>query len=108
MGAGANPLFDAVFTAERTNGVSNAAVASGSSVAIKAGGPGFLCRVIVNTLGTGVATFYDNPSAASGTVIFIVPASAVAGTIYQVIMPVLTGIFCVSAASGPVLAVSYL
>jgi hypothetical protein len=108
MGAGANPLLDVQWTGERIYGTANISAPSATSTVIKGGGPGILSQVIVTATGTGTATFYDNASAASGNVIFVVPASAAVGTIYQVRMPVQNGIFCVSATSGPVLAVSYL
>jgi hypothetical protein len=107
VGAGSNPLQDPVWYAERIYGDSNGSVASATSVAIK-GGAGILCQAIVTTVGTGTCTFYDNPSAASGTVLFVIPASAALGTIYAIRMPAMNGIYAVSAASGPVVAVSYL
>jgi len=108
VGAGSNPVSDPIWYAERIYGDSNAVVASNTSVAIRPGGPGILCQAIVTATGTGTATFYDNPSAASGNIIFVIPASAALGTVYSIRMPVATGIFCVSATSGPALAISYL
>jgi hypothetical protein len=52
------------------------AVAAGASgtVVVKAG-PGRLCRVLITTAGSAVMNFYDNPSAASGTIIGAIPAT---------------------------------
>lgn len=88
-------------------GAQTAVVPAGvGTVAIKAQG-GRLCRVLVTATGTGVCTFYDNASGASGTVIGVVPASAAVGTVYQFDMPAANGIFASNAASGPALTVSY-
>jgi hypothetical protein len=65
---------------------------------IKAG-PGRLARVVVTTSVTGNLTIYDNPSAASGTVLF----SAVAPTApnsFLVDLPVKTGIYLVPGSAG--------
>lgn len=80
-------------------------VASAASQSVKAS-PGRLCKVFVITLGTGIATIYDN-TAGSGTQLFVVPASAPAGTVYDLQIVAKTGIFAVSAASGPVLNVTF-
>jgi hypothetical protein len=69
---------------------------------------GRLCRVVVTAVGsTGIVTFYDNPATGTGTVLFVVPATATLGTSYDVSMPALTGITAVATASGPALTVAY-
>lgn len=88
-------------------GSQTAAIAAGTGTGAIKGTSGRLCRVLVTALGTGVCTFYDNASAASGTVIGVVPASAAVGTVYQFEMPAASGIFYSNAASGPALTVSY-
>lgn len=92
-----------------TGGASTAAVnagATGAPVVIKAG-PGRLCRIVVTALGTALINIYDNASAASGTILFTIPASAAAGTIYDVQMPAALGIVAGNAANTPALTVSY-
>lgn len=88
-------------------GSNTAAVPAGVGTLVIKQTSGRICRVLVTATGTGVCTFYDNPSAASGTVIGVVPASATVGTVYQFDMPAANGIFASNAASGPALTVSY-
>lgn len=61
---------------------------------------------LVTTLGTGIATIYDN-TAGSGTVVAVVAASAAAGTLIPIPFPLSTGLTVVSAASGPALTVTW-
>jgi hypothetical protein len=44
---------------------------------------GRLCRVLVTTLGTAALNFFDSSSAASGTLVGTIPASALAGTMFE-------------------------
>ena len=67
---------------------------------------GRCCRVIVLATGTGIATIYDN-TAGSGQAVVQVPASAPLGLFGEFQIPCKTGITVVSAASGPVLLVTY-
>ena len=62
-------------------GNSNAAVAAGTTTAaaVVKGTPGRLCTIVVTALGTAAVTIYDNASAASGTVLMVIPASTAAG-----------------------------
>lgn len=89
-------------------GTLTAAVAAGAGGAgvVKAAA-GRLCRIIVTTLGTAAMTFYDNASAASGTALFVIPASAAAGTIYNLQMPAANGIYAGGAANTPAVTVAY-
>ena len=63
-----------------------------------------LAKVVITSTGTGSGTFcalYDNPSAASGTVLFAFPSNAAAGTIYDVQIPATTGITAAQVLNGP-------
>lgn len=63
--------------------------------------PGRLLRAVVTTLfaGTsGVLTFYDNATAASGTVLFLIPTAAAVGTVYAIDLPAVNGIFAGNAS----------
>jgi len=86
-----------------------AAVAAGvgtAAVVVKAN-PGRLCKITVTTLGTAALSFYDNAAAASGTVLFTIPASAAVGTIYDVQMPAAAGIVAGQVSNSPAVTVSY-
>lgn len=65
-----------------------------------------LVRIVVTTLigATGV-TFYDN-TAASGNVVFVVPAAAPVGTIYYLDWPCYIGIYASFGSTGG-LAISF-
>jgi hypothetical protein len=69
--------------------------------------PGRLGRVVLATAnGAAAITFYDNASAASGTVIGVIPASAAAG-VYDFQMPARAGITFTGASTNPALTVGY-
>lgn len=70
---------------------------------------GRLCRVLVTATGTGTGNVlvYDNASAASGTVIGVIPANATVGSIYEFQMPCANGIVVANVANGPSMTVSY-
>lgn len=84
-----------------------APVAAAAGVVVVKAQPGRLAQVVVTASGTGVVTFYDNASAASGTVLFVVPASAPVGTTYTVNMPAVNGITANAAASSSAVTVLY-
>lgn len=89
---------------------SNASVAAGVGVAaqtIKAA-PGYLSGVVVTANATAAMNIYDNASAASGTIIGYIPATATAGQYYPFNMPALLGITCgkVSGSAGVTVAYS--
>jgi hypothetical protein len=56
--------------------------------------PGVLCSVLVTTATTAsqAITFYDNATAASGTVIGVIPGGTTAGTSFILSMPANLGI----------------
>ncbi len=89
-----------------TGGGTTVAVASAAtSNAIKSG-VGRLAKLLVTVTGTGAFTCYDGLTA-TGTVVGVIAASAPAGTVVDLQMPLATGLSCVSAASGPAVTVSY-
>lgn len=74
------------------------------------GGAGRLCKVIVTTVtAVGTISFYDNASGNnnSGDVLFTVPSGAAVGTIYDVQIPVNTGITVVFGTSTGGFTVTY-
>ena len=89
-----------------SGGTTAVSVASATPGAVKASA-GRLCKVIITTLGTGSQVFYDNASAASGTILFATAASAAVGTIYDVQAIAVNGIYAAGAASTPVCTVLY-
>ncbi len=79
----------------------NIAVAAGSGttpITIKSSA-GYLKCFVVTTTATAAMTFYDNASAASGTILYVTSTSIAAGTIVVLDMPFLNGL-TVSQASG--------
>lgn len=84
-----------------------AVAAAGGTVVVK-GVAGRLCRAIVTTAGTtGAVTFYDNASAASGTVLGVVPGAATAGTVFEFQAPTVNGIVASAAASSAAVTVVF-
>lgn len=84
----------------------NYAVASAAGTVTVKASPGRLCVVTVTVTGTGTLTIYDN-TAASGTVLLAVPASAPVGTIYVVNLPALLGVTVSAPASSPAVTIGY-
>jgi hypothetical protein len=81
--------------------------ASGGVVTVKAGA-GRLHKIIVTVATTTTAvTVYDNASAASGTVLAVIPAAATAGTVYDINLPALNGITVNGAAAAGSLTFGY-
>lgn len=70
---------------------------------------GYLSRVLVTSAnGAAAINIYDNASAASGTIVGIVPASAAAGSVYTFGMPVTNGITVGGAATNGALTISFI
>ena len=64
---------------------------------------GRLLKAIVTTaLSAAAITVYDNASAASGTILFIIPASAAQGSVYDINLPAVNGIYASFAGTGTV------
>lgn len=61
---------------------------------------GRLAKIVVTATVTGSITIYDNPSAASGNVIYVSPAAPTAGTVLTVDVPAKTGMWCVPGSAG--------
>jgi hypothetical protein len=69
--------------------------------------PGRLISVLVTAAGTGSGNvvFYDSKTAASGTIVGLVPATVSPGTFYVFDFPVAIGIWVANPANGPALTV---
>ena len=79
-----------------------APVTIGTTQVIKAG-PGRLLKVMVTTVtATAATTIYDNASAASGTILLVIPVAAAAGTVYDVNLPALNGLTVGGAGTGAI------
>ena len=84
-----------------------AAVAAGASgAAVVLAGNGRLCKVIVMTSGSAATDIYDN-TAASGTKVLTIPANPTVGAIYDVQLPVTTGIFPAGTTNTSALTITY-
>jgi hypothetical protein len=68
-----------------------------TGVVIKAR-PGRIAKLVVTTAVTGSVTIYDNPSAASGTVLFTATTPALGITVLDI--PARTGIYLVPGSAG--------
>jgi hypothetical protein len=91
-----------------TGAASTAAVAANAGTVVVKSSPGRLSKVVVTTAAsTGVLTVYDNASAASGTVLAVVPASTTAGTVYALDLPAANGIVVSAPASCAGVTLSY-
>jgi hypothetical protein len=70
--------------------------------AVKAA-PGRLASILVTTaLSAAAVTIYDNASAASGTVLAVIPASSAVGTRIVVDLPAFNGIYASFGGTGTV------
>jgi len=91
-----------------TGAASTAAVAVNAGTVVVKASPGRLAKIVVTTAAsTGVLTVYDNASAASGTVLAVVPASTTAGTVYSLDLPAANGITVTAPASCAGVTISY-
>ena len=90
----------------QAGGATTTAVASNTAAAIKASS-GQLGRVLVTAAGTAAQFIYDSPSAASGTLIGVIPANAASGSVIAFDMPAALGIFTPATASGPAFTVAF-
>ena len=79
----------------------------GGTQVVKAA-PGRLLKVTVTTvLATAATTIYDNASAASGTILLVIPNSTAAGTQYDVNLPAAAGITVASGSGTGNITVGY-
>jgi hypothetical protein len=83
------------------------AVASGAGTVVLKAAPGRLCRIIITAAGTASFSVFDNASAASGTLLYISPATTSLGQIIDVQVPAQNGITVSNPASGPGVTVSW-
>jgi hypothetical protein len=60
---------------------------------------GRLARVVITSAVTGNVTIYDNPSAASGTILFQAVAPTAPNS-FLVDLPAKTGIYCAPGSAG--------
>ena len=90
-----------------TGGLLTAFVAAAGSLNVIAR-PGRLCRIVITTVGTATATIYDNASgAASGNVLFVVPANATLGEPFDIQLRCAKGIYVAGQAGSPGFALGY-
>ena len=69
---------------------------------------GRLARVTVTTVtASAVVTIYDNASAASGTILQVIPIAAAVGTIYMVDLPFVSGLTVQSTGATGAITVGY-
>lgn len=65
------------------------------------GSAGYLAKAVVTTLfagASGVLTFYDSLTGATGNVLLVIPTAAAVGTVYTIDLPVLNGIYAVNTS----------
>ena len=83
--------------------VSAASTASVSATGAVKAAPGRLASILVTTaLSAAAITVYDNASAASGTVLAVIPASSAVGFRVVVDLPAFAGIYASFAGTGTV------
>jgi len=82
--------FDKVL--QYTNGGAYAANAAAATATTILTGPGRICRIVVLTSGTAETVIYDNTAVSGTNILHRIPADPTVGTVYDVDMPVNTGI----------------
>lgn len=86
----------------------NAAIPVQAGAFVVKNSSGYLGGALVTAPGTTTAmTLYDNASAASGTVVGIIPSGATAGQFFPFNMPVKNGITASGSATNPAVTVSF-
>jgi len=113
-------LFDAatgnLYAKQGVRGIQDVSVGGRTSSAIAAGvaantvikaTPGRLARILVTATGTNQMAIYDNATTNSGTIIAIVPANAVVGTLIDCQAIALNGITVAGNASNPGVTIFY-
>jgi len=61
--------------------------------------PGRLAKIVITAAVTGTITIYDNPSAASGTVLYV-SATPPVGPVIPIDVPARSGMWCVPGSAG--------
>lgn len=90
------------------DGTATLAIGAAAGTVVVSSRPGRLIRVVVTTAGTtGAVTFFDNASAASGTVLGVVPGSAALGSVFELKMPTANGLVASAAAASAAVTVCY-
>jgi hypothetical protein len=85
------------------------AQATPTSLTVIKAASGRLCKVLLQTAnGANAINIFDNASAASGTVIGVIAASAVAGTLIDFAMPAVNGITIAATAAAATITVSFI
>lgn len=86
-----------------------AAIAAAAGGTVVKAAAGRLARVLVTVTGTAGSplVIYDNASTGAGTMIGVVPGNSAAGTIFDLEIPAVNGIYVVNVASGPAVTISY-
>jgi len=82
--------------------IANTTLSLTATGAVKTSAGRLLKVIITTTMSAAATTIYDNASAASGTILFVIPASATAGTIYDINLPAINGIYASFAGTGTV------
>lgn len=77
------------------------AVSATAGTLVKAA-PGRLCGCLVTASGTGTLVFTDDLGDGSGTILAIIPATAVAGDMVRPQIPAAVGIYCSGAGTQTV------
>lgn len=91
------------FALQEANGGRNTTPVAAGTVAntVIKGTPGRIGKVVVTVLGTNPLSIYDNATTNSGTILLTIPASAPAGSIYDVQFPAAAGITVAGNAANP-------
>lgn len=84
----------------------NTAVSVSASLTVISATPVQFFTALVTTDGTAAMTFYDNASAASGTVVGAIPANAPIGSVFTFNMPTANGLVVSGNAANPAVTVS--
>ena len=88
-------------------GRTTTALAAAAAATVIKATPGRLARVLVTAAGTAPLLFYDNASAATGTVIGFIPTTTAAGQVYDLQLPAAFGIYSAGGAGTPGVTVSF-
>lgn len=94
-------------TQQSNDGGQYTGTAAAATAAVISAVPGRLNRIAITTLGSAATPVYDNASAASGTILFNIPASPAVGTIYNVQMPAANGIYVGGTTNTSAVTISY-